>query len=109
MLARLTDQRERAAAAGLDDAALGEGGDRDLRDVEAEAGLPTEEPADSAPVLTRLRAGAACAAAPFTPSTAREVLWEGELRVPYGTEVTLLEGPAKGFAVTEAITGLPRG
>ncbi|MFF3711134.1 hypothetical protein [Streptomyces phaeochromogenes] len=29
-------------------------------------------------------------------------------RVPYGTEVTIPEGPAKGFVVTEAITGPAR-
>ncbi|MBT2529311.1 Uma2 family endonuclease [Streptomyces sp. ISL-99] len=34
--------------------------------------------------------------------------WEGEHRVPYGTEVTVSEGPAKGFVITEAITGPSR-
>lgn len=31
--------------------------------------------------------------------------WVGEHRVPYGTEVIIPEGPAKGFTITEAITG----
>ncbi|RFU84529.1 Uma2 family endonuclease [Streptomyces triticagri] len=31
--------------------------------------------------------------------------WVGIHRVPFGTEVVLQDGPAKGFAVTEAITG----
>lgn len=31
--------------------------------------------------------------------------WVGVHRVPYGTEVIIPEGPAKGFAITEAITG----
>ncbi|MFD3308244.1 Uma2 family endonuclease [Streptomyces sp. NPDC058694] len=34
--------------------------------------------------------------------------WVGVHRVPYGTEVTIPEGPAKGFVVTEAITGPAR-
>ncbi|MEV0937295.1 Uma2 family endonuclease [Streptomyces phaeochromogenes] len=34
--------------------------------------------------------------------------WEDIHRVPYGTEVTIPEGPAKGFVVTEAITGPAR-
>jgi len=34
--------------------------------------------------------------------------WEDIHRVPYGTEVTIPEGPAKGFVVTEAITGSAR-
>ncbi|KAA0929725.1 Uma2 family endonuclease [Streptomyces apricus] len=34
--------------------------------------------------------------------------WVGVHRVSYGTEVTVPEGPAKGFAVTEAITGPAR-
>ncbi|WP_405911101.1 MULTISPECIES: Uma2 family endonuclease [unclassified Streptomyces] len=34
--------------------------------------------------------------------------YEDEHRVPYGTEVTIPEGPAKGFAITEAITGPAR-
>ncbi|MDE1684140.1 hypothetical protein [Streptomyces neyagawaensis] len=31
--------------------------------------------------------------------------WEDIHRVPYGTEVVIPEGPAKGGAVTEAVTG----
>ncbi|MFP3988953.1 Uma2 family endonuclease [Streptomyces sp. E11-3] len=31
--------------------------------------------------------------------------WVGVHRVSYGTEVTIAEGPAKGFTITEAITG----
>ncbi|MBE8478179.1 Uma2 family endonuclease [Streptomyces sp. 3R004] len=34
--------------------------------------------------------------------------WVGVHRVPYGTEVTLSEGPAKGFVIGEAITGPKR-
>ncbi|MFF4520280.1 Uma2 family endonuclease [Streptomyces bluensis] len=34
--------------------------------------------------------------------------WVGLHRVPYGTEVIIPEGPAKGFAITEAITGPAR-
>ncbi|MFE9765251.1 Uma2 family endonuclease [Streptomyces sp. NPDC005808] len=34
--------------------------------------------------------------------------WVGVHRVSYGTEVTIPEGPAKGFAITEAITGPAR-
>ncbi|MFJ8939875.1 Uma2 family endonuclease [Streptomyces sp. NPDC102365] len=34
--------------------------------------------------------------------------WVGVHRVPYGTEVTVPEGPAKGFVITEAITGPAR-
>lgn len=34
--------------------------------------------------------------------------WVGIHRVPYGTGVIIPEGPAKGFAITEAITGPPR-
>ncbi|MPY45625.1 Uma2 family endonuclease [Streptomyces phyllanthi] len=35
--------------------------------------------------------------------------WEDIHRVPYGTEVTIPEGPAKGFVIGEAITGPKRG
>lgn len=35
--------------------------------------------------------------------------WVGVHRVPYGTEVTILEGPAKGFVIDAAITGPKRG
>jgi Uma2 family endonuclease len=34
--------------------------------------------------------------------------WAGVHRVPYGTEVAIPEGPAKGFVVTQAITGPAR-
>ncbi|MFE7069738.1 Uma2 family endonuclease [Streptomyces sp. NPDC057620] len=34
--------------------------------------------------------------------------WVGVHRVPFGTELTVPEGPAKGFVITEAITGPPR-
>ena len=34
--------------------------------------------------------------------------YEAEVRVPYGTEVTVPEGPAKGFVIGVAITGGPR-
>ncbi|MBA2945174.1 Uma2 family endonuclease [Streptomyces himalayensis] len=34
--------------------------------------------------------------------------WVGVHRVPYGTEVIIPEGPAKGFAITEGITGPAR-
>ncbi|MHC0432422.1 hypothetical protein ACX6XY_19900 [Streptomyces sp. O3] len=34
-----------------------------------------------------------------------EATWFGVHRVPYDTEVTIPEGLAKGFAITEAITG----
>ncbi|MFC9326501.1 Uma2 family endonuclease [Kitasatospora sp. NPDC057015] len=34
--------------------------------------------------------------------------YEAETRVPYGTEVTVPEGPAKGFVIGVAITGEPR-
>ncbi|GAB2957668.1 hypothetical protein GCM10023080_016540 [Streptomyces pseudoechinosporeus] len=35
--------------------------------------------------------------------------WVGVHRVPYGTEVTIPEGPAKGFVIDAAITGPKRG
>ncbi|MGW6060583.1 Uma2 family endonuclease [Streptomyces sp. NPDC055189] len=35
--------------------------------------------------------------------------WVGVHRVPYGTEVAIPEGPAKGFTIGEAITGARRG
>ncbi|MFI6404855.1 Uma2 family endonuclease [Streptomyces sp. NPDC050548] len=35
--------------------------------------------------------------------------WNGVHSVPYGTEVTIPEGPAKGFVIGEAITGPKRG
>ncbi|WP_344445554.1 Uma2 family endonuclease [Kitasatospora nipponensis] len=36
-------------------------------------------------------------------------VYEASTRVPYGTEVTLSEGPAKGFVIGVSITGEPRG
>ncbi len=44
----------------------------------------------------------------FTGPRPDKADWEDIHRVPYGTEVTLPEGPAKGFALTEAFTGPPR-
>ncbi|MFE2066065.1 Uma2 family endonuclease [Streptomyces sp. NPDC059467] len=35
--------------------------------------------------------------------------WVGVHRVPYGTEITIPEGPAKGFVIGETITGPKRG
>ncbi|MFJ8489863.1 Uma2 family endonuclease [Streptomyces sp. NPDC094038] len=35
--------------------------------------------------------------------------WVGVHRVPYGTEVTISDGPAKGFVIGETITGPKRG
>ncbi|MFE0174678.1 hypothetical protein ACFWZ2_20370 [Streptomyces sp. NPDC059002] len=35
--------------------------------------------------------------------------WVGVHRVRCGTEVTIPDGPAKGFAITETITGPRRG
>ncbi|MFI8104022.1 Uma2 family endonuclease [Streptomyces sp. NPDC086023] len=37
-----------------------------------------------------------------------EARYTGELRVQYGSEVVIPEGPAKGFVIDEAITGPPR-
>ncbi|MFE7609094.1 Uma2 family endonuclease [Streptomyces celluloflavus] len=37
-----------------------------------------------------------------------EAAYAAEIRVPYGTEITLPEGPAKGFTITESLTGPPR-
>lgn len=34
--------------------------------------------------------------------------YESEVRMPYGSAVTIAEGPAKGFVITEAITGALR-
>ncbi|MGW7573224.1 Uma2 family endonuclease [Streptomyces sp. NPDC054765] len=42
-----------------------------------------------------------------SPSPERAAYAESH-RVPYGTEVTIPEGPAKGFVIGEAITGPPR-
>ncbi|MFF3502417.1 Uma2 family endonuclease [Streptomyces sp. NPDC003247] len=45
----------------------------------------------------------------FTGPRPDEADWEDVHRVPYGTEVTVPEGPAKGFVIGEAITGPKRG
>ncbi|KOG90971.1 Uma2 family endonuclease [Streptomyces varsoviensis] len=42
-----------------------------------------------------------------SPSPA-EAVYAAETRVPYGTEVTIPEGPAKGLVIGEEITGPPR-
>ena len=38
-----------------------------------------------------------------------EADWLGVVRAPYGTEVVIPKGPAKGFVIGEAITGPKRG
>ncbi|WP_217210016.1 Uma2 family endonuclease [Streptomyces sp. AC550_RSS872] len=45
----------------------------------------------------------------FTNPRPDKADWEDIHRVPYGTEVTIPEGPAKGFVIGEAITGPKRG
>ncbi|MFI1728832.1 Uma2 family endonuclease [Streptomyces acidicola] len=45
----------------------------------------------------------------FTGPRADAADWGDIHRAPYGTEVIIPEGPAKGFAITEAITGPARG
>jgi Uma2 family endonuclease len=45
----------------------------------------------------------------FTGPRPDKADWEDIHRVPYGTEVTIPEGPAKGFVIGEAITGPKRG
>lgn len=45
----------------------------------------------------------------FTRPRPDKADWEDIHRVPYGTEVTIPEGPAKGFVIGEAITGPKRG
>jgi len=45
----------------------------------------------------------------FTNPRPEKADWEDIHRVPYGTEVTIPEGPAKGFVIGEAITGPKRG
>ncbi|MFE5032156.1 Uma2 family endonuclease [Streptomyces sp. NPDC056683] len=45
----------------------------------------------------------------FTGPRPDKADWEDIHRVPYGTEVTVPEGPAKGFVIGEAITGPKRG
>ncbi|KUN08223.1 hypothetical protein AQI95_09970 [Streptomyces yokosukanensis] len=44
----------------------------------------------------------------FTSPRPDQADWEDIHRVPYGTEVTVPEGPAKGFVIGEAITGPKR-
>ncbi|MEE4594199.1 Uma2 family endonuclease [Streptomyces sp. DSM 41524] len=45
----------------------------------------------------------------LTSPSPGEGTYAAETRVPYGTEVEIPEGPAKGFAITEEITGPPQG
>lgn len=45
----------------------------------------------------------------FTGPRPDKADWEDIHRVPYGTDVTVPEGPAKGFVIGEAITGPKRG
>ncbi|WP_409470719.1 Uma2 family endonuclease [Streptomyces sp. HC307] len=45
----------------------------------------------------------------FTGPRPDKADWEDIHRVPYGTDVTVPEGPAKGFVIGEAITGPRRG
>ncbi|MDH6585631.1 Uma2 family endonuclease [Streptomyces sp. SAI-133] len=45
----------------------------------------------------------------FTGPRPDKADWEDIHRVPYGTDVTIAEGPAKGFVIGEAITGPKRG
>ncbi|MBD3010363.1 MULTISPECIES: Uma2 family endonuclease [unclassified Streptomyces] len=45
----------------------------------------------------------------LTSPSPGEGTYAAEIRVPYGTEVQIPEGPAKGFAITEEITGPRRG
>ncbi|MEU0070732.1 Uma2 family endonuclease [Streptomyces sp. NPDC006332] len=45
----------------------------------------------------------------FTGPRPDKADWEDIHRVPYGTDVTIPEGPAKGFVIDEAITGPKRG
>ncbi|WP_246203632.1 Uma2 family endonuclease [Streptomyces tailanensis] len=44
----------------------------------------------------------------FTGPRPDKADWEDIHRVPYGTDVTIPEGPAKGFVIDEAITGPKR-
>ncbi|WP_369366028.1 Uma2 family endonuclease [Streptomyces sp. CG4] len=44
----------------------------------------------------------------FTVPRPDKADWEDIHRVPYGTEITSPEGPAKGFVIGEAITGPKR-
>ncbi|MGW2722182.1 Uma2 family endonuclease [Streptomyces sp. NPDC001492] len=45
----------------------------------------------------------------FTGPRPDKADWEDIHRVPYGTDVTIPQGPAKGFVIGEAITGPKRG
>ncbi|MDV7218282.1 Uma2 family endonuclease [Streptomyces prunicolor] len=45
----------------------------------------------------------------FTGPRPDKADWEDIHRVPYGTEVEIPDGPAKGFVIGEAITGPKRG
>ncbi|MFJ5305485.1 Uma2 family endonuclease [Streptomyces sp. NPDC088350] len=45
----------------------------------------------------------------FTGPRPDKADWEDIHRVPYGTDVTIPEGPAKGLVIGEAITGPKRG
>ncbi|MFK0111233.1 Uma2 family endonuclease [Streptomyces sp. NPDC091217] len=45
----------------------------------------------------------------FTGPRPGKADWEDIHRVPYGTEITIPEGPAKGFVIGETITGPKRG
>ncbi|MET9965526.1 Uma2 family endonuclease [Streptomyces sp. NPDC006356] len=45
----------------------------------------------------------------FTGPRPDKADWEDIHRVPYGTDLTIPEGPAKGFVIGAAITGLKRG
>ncbi|KAA6213802.1 Uma2 family endonuclease [Streptomyces albofaciens JCM 4342] len=44
----------------------------------------------------------------FTSPMPEKGDYAAEHRVPYGTDITIPEGPAKGFVIGEAITGPPR-
>ncbi|MBQ0983047.1 Uma2 family endonuclease [Streptomyces sp. F63] len=41
----------------------------------------------------------------LTSPSPKEAAYAAEIRVPYGTAVEIPDGPAKGFAITEEITG----
>ncbi|MCC9306912.1 Uma2 family endonuclease [Kitasatospora sp. RB6PN24] len=44
----------------------------------------------------------------LTTPNPKKATYEAEVRMPYGTPVTIPEGPAKGFVIDTAITGEPR-
>ena len=44
----------------------------------------------------------------LTKPVPKKAVYEASVRVPYGTEVTIAEGPAKGFVIGVSITGKPR-